>query len=465
MFLDAEVLWKGRAAADTILHVGKTFLRVFEPEQFPGKTCLAIGRGHAGEHATNIGKGKSVASNAVFSTMYRMKYRRFGKTELQIPVFSCGGMRFQQSWEDLPAEKVEESVQRNLEATVLRSLELGINHIETARGYGTSEMQLGWILPKLPRDRMIVQTKVEPMADPEQFVRTFDRSMKNLRLDHVELLSLHGINDAQTLDWAIRKGGCLEMARRLQSEGRCKHVGFSTHATNDLIVKAIETDGFDYVNLHWYFVNELNTPAFEAATRRDMGLFIISPNDKGGMLYSPPQKMVDLCAPLSPIAFNNLWCLARPEVHTLSVGAARPSDFDEHIRSLEHYEHAAEVVAPIEGKLRAALEEALGVEWCRNWSRNLPPYVDVPGQVNLQEILRIWTYVKGLDLVQWGRMRYNLMGNAGHWFPGLNAGSADSTAIQNALKDYEFADRLGGILAEAHELLLDAPKKRLSEGG
>ena len=45
-----------------------------------------------------------------------MKYRRFGKTELQIPVFSCGGMRFQQSWEDLPAEKVEESVQRNLEA-------------------------------------------------------------------------------------------------------------------------------------------------------------------------------------------------------------------------------------------------------------------------------------------------------------------------------------------------------------
>jgi predicted aldo/keto reductase-like oxidoreductase len=76
-------------------------------------------------------------------------------------------MRFQQSWEDLPAEKVEESVQRNLEATVLRSLELGINHIETARGYGTSEMQLGWLLPKLPREKMIVQTKVEPIKEPQ----------------------------------------------------------------------------------------------------------------------------------------------------------------------------------------------------------------------------------------------------------------------------------------------------------
>ena len=116
-------------------------------------------------------EGKSVASGVVFSTMRSMKYRRFGKTNLQMPVFSCGGMRFQQSWDDLPAEKVEESVQRNLEATVLRALELGINHIETARGYGTSEMQLGWILPKLPRDKMIVQTKVEPMADPAQFRR------------------------------------------------------------------------------------------------------------------------------------------------------------------------------------------------------------------------------------------------------------------------------------------------------
>ena len=120
-----------------------------------------------------------------------MKYRRFGKTELQMPVFSCGGMRFQQSWEDLPAEKVEESVQRNLEATVLRSLELGINHIETARGYGTSEMQLGWLLPKLPREKMIVQTKVEPMADPARFRSTFEQSLRNLQLGHVELLSLH----------------------------------------------------------------------------------------------------------------------------------------------------------------------------------------------------------------------------------------------------------------------------------
>src|SRR5437773_1391435 len=102
-----------------------------------------------------------------------MRTRRFGRTELQMPVISCGGMRYQQQWQDTEPEKIDKANQANLEATILRALELGINHIETARGYGTSEMQLGWVLPRLPREKMIVQTKVGPNADPKVFLETF----------------------------------------------------------------------------------------------------------------------------------------------------------------------------------------------------------------------------------------------------------------------------------------------------
>src|SRR5579872_4890290 len=117
-----------------------------------------------------------------------MYYRRFGRTELQIPVLSCGGMRYQYKWQDVEPAEIPGESQANLEATIHRALELGINHIETARGYGTSEMQLGWILPKLPREKLIVQTKVAPTEDPRQFLETFDQSMKYLKLDHVDLL-------------------------------------------------------------------------------------------------------------------------------------------------------------------------------------------------------------------------------------------------------------------------------------
>jgi len=389
--------------------------------------------------------------------------RRFGRTEIAMPVFTCGGMRYQHSWKDEDPETIPADNQQNLEATVSRALELGISHIETARGYGTSEVQLGRILPGLPRDKMIVQTKVAPDGDGEAFRGTFEKSMANLRLDHVDLLALHGINNHEILHNVLQPGGPLAAARKIQSEGRARFIGFSSHGDCDVISEAIRTGEFDYVNLHWYWVNRSNEEAIRAATAQDMGVFIISPNDKGGKLYEPPDKLRDLCSPLSPMSFNNLFCLGNPDVHTLSVGAARPSDFDEHVSSLELLERAGPIVQEISARLRQAMAESLGADWEERWQEGIPKWEKCPGEINVWEILRLWSFARSLDLLSFGKMRYNLLGQADHWFPGKNASQFSDEEMLEAMSGSPFCERIPGILREAHTMLFDKPVERLSK--
>src|SRR5258706_9237312 len=111
-----------------------------------------------------------------------------------MPVISGGGMRCQFKWQDVAPAEIPHESQRNLEATIHRAVELGINHIETARGYGSSEMQLGRVLPTFPPNKILVQTKIPPMANAEEFLKTFDRSPQYLRLDYVDPLAVHRVH-------------------------------------------------------------------------------------------------------------------------------------------------------------------------------------------------------------------------------------------------------------------------------
>ena len=255
-----------------------------------------------------------------------MEYRRFGRTNLNLSVFSLGTMRL--------ASSVRANCRSPLLTTIARAIALGINHLETARGYGKSEEYLGLYLASsgaVPREQICITTKLPPTPDPQIMAQWIDESLTRLQTDYIDCLAIHGINTQKHLELITNPQGCLSAIKAAQQQGKVKHLGFSTHGSLELILKAIQTDLFAFVNLHYYYFRQHNEPAVALASAKDMGVFIISPADKGGRLHNPPRTLQELCQPLTPLQFNDLWLLSDRRVTTLSFGAASA----EEVRGLE----------------------------------------------------------------------------------------------------------------------------------
>ncbi len=362
---------------------------------------------------------------------------RFGKTELQMPIITLGGMRQQQTWkppETMSLDDINKECQKNFEEIADRAIQLGINHFETARGYGSSELQFGPVIKKYSREAIILQTKVVPKPDADEFRKILETSFNKLQLkdedSYVDLFSFHGINYMEQIDWILKPGGCMDVVKEYKAKGKIRHVGFSTHGMTPTILAAIETDAFDYCNIHYQFIGSYtaagtgpapdggNYSVLQAAAKRDMGVFIISPTDKGGCLYKPSRRYFSNCLPLTPIAYNNLWLWGHSQIHTLVVGAARPSDFDEHVRAamLLSDPNTTMIVKNIEKKFYDQRDSVMGNSFKESWFYGLPDAWQNAEGVPVAHFYWLWWIVKSWGMYEYAVARYNnIISNQKEW--------------------------------------------------
>jgi predicted aldo/keto reductase-like oxidoreductase len=375
-----------------------------------------------------------------------MQYRRFGRTNLALSAITLGGMRYHDVWtpprDEIPKQTLDQCCQ-----SVLAALDAGINHIETAHGYGKSEHCYGRALNvelQIPRDRYFLMTKGAP-ATADEAKRLVDEQLQALRTDFIDLYAWHGVNTHQLFETATARGGPVEALHRLRDEGVIGCVGFSSHAPLRTICAAIETDLFDFVNLHYYYFWQRNWGAIQVAAAHDMGVFIISPNDKGGNLFNPPRLLSDLTAPLTPIQFNARFCLSSPLVHTLSFGMNEPAHFDE-MRGI------FPVTIPLSERdqgIVQALDARLAVDrWAAYHGYELE---GDPSGINIPEVLRFRRMLKCYDMLDFGVYRYNMFSPTSHWFNGEFATAENIAKIDLTRVPDEIP--LAELLAETHAAL------------
>ena len=342
-----------------------------------------------------------------------MEYRRFGKTNKSISVITLGGMRFIHGDDD-PRDQIPDDTLEQCTYAVKRAFECGINHIETAHGYKKSEHALGKALNeilKINRDNYYLMTKGAPRTAGETRKLVEDQ-LGALKTDYFDFYAWHGINNWDRFNMACSKNGPIHELLRLKEEGLIKHLGFSTHSRMELIIKCIETGMFEFVNLHYYYFFQRNFAAIALAQSKDMGVFIISPNDKGGQLFNPPAKLKKLTHPLTPIQWNARFCLSNPAIHTLSFGITDPDHFDE----IPGIFPSAIPLGSADKKILYNLENQKLLDQYADYDGY--DLTDDPSGINIPEVLRLRKLWKCYDMIDFCKYRYNLFEEHHHWFPG-----------------------------------------------
>jgi len=382
-----------------------------------------------------------------------MEYRRFGRTNKALSVITLGGMRFPHGWEaprnELPAATIE-----SCRDSVQRAFSLGINHIETAYGYGKSEHCYGRVLNqelRVPRSSYFLMTKGAPKTGDET-KRMLEEQLTALGTSYFDFYAWHGLNNRAKFELALAKGGPVEVLKRYQEQGVIGSVGFSTHAPYRIICEAISTDVFDFVNLHYYYFRQRNFGAVQLAADHDMGVFIISPNDKGGQLFNPPPLLEQLTAPLSPLQFNARFCLQTPYVHTLSFGLSEPRHF-----------------APIPGIFPVSVPAAgpdQAIQQRLDARVSVDPYAayegweleDDPSGINIPEVLRFRRMLQCYDMRTFGLYRYNMFSPGDDWVPGAPATPENIARVDESRAPPGFP--LRQLLSETHRELYQPRKSK-----
>jgi predicted aldo/keto reductase-like oxidoreductase len=342
-----------------------------------------------------------------------MQYRRFGRTDQWLSNITLGGMRYHDGWtgpRDQPSTKmIDQCV-----AVTAKAFDSGINHIETAYGYGKSEHCYGIALNevlKTPRDRYHLMTKGNSKT-ADEMRRLVEEQLTALQTDHIDLYAWHGINNPEKLTYATKAGGPVEELLKMRDEGIIGEVGFSTHGPVDVIIDALATGLFSFVNLHYYYFMQRNRGAVDYAAAKDIGVFIISPNDKGGKLYEPSEKLRELCAPLTPIQFNARWCLAQTQIQTLSFGLSELDQFDEMLGIFPCELPLAKADLEIAHRMNGALLDHPQSSWDGYEMLNDPSGINIP------EVLRMRRMWKCYDQTSFPQMRYNMFEEHDDWHPG-----------------------------------------------
>jgi len=205
-----------------------------------------------------------------------MKYRMLGRTGLRVSLVSLGSGGPSQLGQNTGVPEPE------AHRLVQTALDMGINLIDTATGYGQSEEILGRALKTIDRDQYYIATKTRPtknnrILSASELTQQVETSLKRLQLETIDIFQFHGVlpNEYDGV-----RDSLVSTAQKLKSQGKIRFIGITEMYFQDgehqVLQRAVKDNLFDTVMVGYNLLNQMaEKTVFPLCDARNVGVLIM----------------------------------------------------------------------------------------------------------------------------------------------------------------------------------------------
>ena len=233
-----------------------------------------------------------------------MRYRRLGRTDLLVSEIALGTVELGTDYGIRTGQTSNQPSEHDASRLLNRALDLGVNFIDTAAAYGTSEETIGQALCSR-RDEYILATKSMHWSDKglsvtevrARVAASIDQSLRRLQTDRIDLIQIHGREVPSLETLMVEEGDVYEVLDRARQAGKVRHIGYSSYG-EEASLKVLAHGGWDTLQTAYNIFDQRNTSrVIPNAKAHDVGLIIRSALLKGALT----DKAAHLPAHLKPL--------------------------------------------------------------------------------------------------------------------------------------------------------------------
>lgn len=299
-----------------------------------------------------------------------MEYRILGKTGLKISRMGFGG---------IPIQKIDEEGTRKL---LHEMMEMGVNYIDSARGYTVSEQYIGYGLEGI-RDKFVLATK-SMSRTKEAMAADIETSLGNFRTDYIDLYQVHNPSMEQ-LDQVIGEGGALEALMEAKAAGKIGHIGLTAHSTA-VFERVLELDWVETIMFPYNIVEQQGAELIHKCAEKNIGFIDMKPL-AGGAIEDATLALRYVCS--------------NPDVTVVIPGMAEVRELEQNLAACSNTEPLSDEELKAMDKVR----EQLGTDFCRRCNYCAPCTVGI----NIPSVFLFAGYLQRYDLADWAKDRYSTL--------------------------------------------------------